>query len=268
MPRDKAVNLSANQTLPNSFMESELNILPGERRGIHVIQHNTNDTKTWEKPGYMTSGLAFSTDVDHRNNSKASNQATMNNMGMERPIFRQGNSQDRPQDCCCCCVLHLHSDGTMNTLMIVTLTQHIIFSILCWTGSRPVSCDSRPDSPMLEHCVLPLPWSNVTICSRPAWCLTSRTFLVYSRWLHLDRLRGHSRLLLQTASGQPCLHRQWWAGIDSGEACCNFRSDACAEWRGELSFLCCWEHWYSIDPTPYGLGGEDGERTYPSLRIY
>ena len=39
-----------------------------------------------EKPGYMPSGLAFSTDVHNRNNSKASYQATMKNifyLGME-----------------------------------------------------------------------------------------------------------------------------------------------------------------------------------------
>ena len=43
----------------------------GERRGIHVIQHNTNEPKTGEKPGYVPSGLAFSTGVYHRNNRKA-----------------------------------------------------------------------------------------------------------------------------------------------------------------------------------------------------
>ena len=53
------------------------------RRGIHVIQNNTNDTMTGEKPEYMPSGLAFFSDVYHRNNRKASNQATMNNMGIE-----------------------------------------------------------------------------------------------------------------------------------------------------------------------------------------
>ena len=31
-------------------MKSDLNIMHGERRGIHVIQHNTNDAKTEEKP--------------------------------------------------------------------------------------------------------------------------------------------------------------------------------------------------------------------------
>ena len=65
-------------------MTSEFNIVHGERSGIHVIQHNTNDTKTGEKPRYISSGLAFSTDVYHRNNHKDSNQTTMNNMGMER----------------------------------------------------------------------------------------------------------------------------------------------------------------------------------------
>ena len=62
-PQYKAVNGSAKQNLPNSLMRSELNFY--ERRGTHVIQHNTNDTKTGEKPGYMPSGLgrlAFSTD--------------------------------------------------------------------------------------------------------------------------------------------------------------------------------------------------------------
>ena len=80
----RQLNGSANQNLSNSFMNSELNIMHGERRGIHGIQHNTNDTKTGEKPEYMPSGLAFSTDVYHRNNNKDSNQATMDNMGMER----------------------------------------------------------------------------------------------------------------------------------------------------------------------------------------
>ena len=40
----KAVNGSANQNLSNSLMKSELNIMHGERRGIHDIQHNTNNT--------------------------------------------------------------------------------------------------------------------------------------------------------------------------------------------------------------------------------
>ena len=59
----------------------------GGRRGIRVIQHNTNDTKTGEnmylglKPKYMQSGLFFCTDV---HNHKDSYQATMNKMGMER----------------------------------------------------------------------------------------------------------------------------------------------------------------------------------------
>ena len=45
----------------------------GGKKGIHVIQHNTNDTKTREKPEYMPmmpSGMAFSTEVHHRNNHK------------------------------------------------------------------------------------------------------------------------------------------------------------------------------------------------------
>ena len=37
-----------NKNLPNSFMKSELNIMHGERREIHIIQHNTNDTKIGE----------------------------------------------------------------------------------------------------------------------------------------------------------------------------------------------------------------------------
>ena len=59
----KAVDGSANQNLRNYFLKSELNIMYGERRGIHVIQHNTNDTTTGEKPGYMPPGLALSTGV-------------------------------------------------------------------------------------------------------------------------------------------------------------------------------------------------------------
>ena len=60
--RYNAFNGSANKNMPNSFMKSELNIMHGERRWIRVIQHNTNDTKTREKPWYMPSGLAFSTE--------------------------------------------------------------------------------------------------------------------------------------------------------------------------------------------------------------
>ena len=37
----------------------------------------------------MPSGLAYSTDVYHRNNRKDSNQATMNNKGMERGRMRK-----------------------------------------------------------------------------------------------------------------------------------------------------------------------------------
>ena len=48
-----ANNGSAKQNLSNSFMKSELNIMHGERRGIHIIQHNTNEPKAGEKPGYM-----------------------------------------------------------------------------------------------------------------------------------------------------------------------------------------------------------------------
>ena len=55
--------------------------MQGERRGIHVIQHNTNEPKTREKPGYMPSGWAFSTDVYHRNNRKDRNQATYEQHG-------------------------------------------------------------------------------------------------------------------------------------------------------------------------------------------
>ena len=65
----KAVTGSANQNLQNSFLKSELNIMPGERREIRVIQHDTNDTTTGVKPEYMASGLAFSKDLHHRNNS-------------------------------------------------------------------------------------------------------------------------------------------------------------------------------------------------------
>ena len=84
----KAVHGSANQKLPNSFLKSELNIIqlrfPGERRGIPVVQHNTNNTTTGEKPEYMPSGLAFSKELHHRNNIIDRCQAPMNNFGIER----------------------------------------------------------------------------------------------------------------------------------------------------------------------------------------
>jgi hypothetical protein len=50
-PRWKAVRGSANtnENLPISFMLSELKIMYGERVGIQVLQHNTNQIKTREK---------------------------------------------------------------------------------------------------------------------------------------------------------------------------------------------------------------------------
>ena len=50
-------------------------------------------------------------------------------------------------------------------------------------GQRP-KCYSTPDSLMLVHCVQPLQWSAVTICSRPERCLASRTILVRCRRSH------------------------------------------------------------------------------------
>ena len=61
----------------------------GDRRGIHVIQHNTKDTKTGEKPENMPLGLASSKDVYHRNNNNDRYQTTMNKMGMERWRMRK-----------------------------------------------------------------------------------------------------------------------------------------------------------------------------------
>ena len=48
----KAVMGSANtnENLQNSFLRSELNIMQGERRGIQVNQHNTNQVTTRKKP--------------------------------------------------------------------------------------------------------------------------------------------------------------------------------------------------------------------------
>ena len=94
-------------------MKSELKIMHGERKGVHVIKHNTNNTRTKEKPRYMPSGLAFSMDMYHINNRKDSNQATMNTMGMERghmrkepgtslPARQQPRSPALLQDKCCC----------------------------------------------------------------------------------------------------------------------------------------------------------------------
>ena len=113
-------------------MRSELKIMHGETRGIHVIPHNTNDTKNGEKPGYTPSGLAFSTDVSRRDNLKDSNQATMNNMGMCADTCGRSQTtslpaRQQPRSTARLLLLHLHSDGAMNTPMIVTLTQHIIF---------------------------------------------------------------------------------------------------------------------------------------------
>ena len=78
----------------------------GQRRGVHAIQHNTNDAKTGEKPGYTRSGLAFSTDVHSRNNRKGRYQASMNNTGMQRGRMRkepanQSSGKATAKICCC-----------------------------------------------------------------------------------------------------------------------------------------------------------------------
>ena len=65
----KAVDGSANQNLLNYFLISEVNIMSGESTGIHVIQHNTNESTTEEKPEYMPLRLASSKDVYYGNNS-------------------------------------------------------------------------------------------------------------------------------------------------------------------------------------------------------
>ena len=123
--------------------------MPRERRGIHVIQHNTTYTTTREKPWYMPS-----TDVHHLNNRKDSNQATMNNMALwawsadacGRSQTTSLPARQQPRSPARLLMPHLHSYWTMKTPIIVTLTQHVIFSISCRTGWRPVSCDLRPAS--------------------------------------------------------------------------------------------------------------------------
>ena len=147
----KAVNGSANQNLPNHFMKSWFKIMPGERRGIHFIQHNTNDTATGEKPAYMPPGLAFSTDVDYRNKSKDSNQATMNNMAWSTDACGGSQttshpSRQQPRSTARLLLLHLHSDGAMNTPMIVTLTQHIIFLFCAGRARGPYHATRGPTS--------------------------------------------------------------------------------------------------------------------------
>ena len=103
----------------------------------------------------QASGLAFSTDVRNRNNRKDRYQATVNNMGMERGRMRkepdnQSSGKAIAKFAARLLLLHLHSDGATKTPMIVTLTQHIIFPILCRTGSRPES--TMPAQP--------LPWTR------------------------------------------------------------------------------------------------------------
>ena len=58
--RRNAVRGSANtnENLPNSFLRSGLKIMYGERVGIQVLQHNTNQIKTREKPSPKTSDTA------------------------------------------------------------------------------------------------------------------------------------------------------------------------------------------------------------------
>ena len=124
-----------------------------------------------------TSGLAFATDVYHRNKRKDSNQATMNNMGMERGRMRKepDNSSSRKatakidrKTASAASTFRRGDDSPMKTPMIVTLTQNISLPIWRRTGPRTVSCDSTPHLLMLVHGVQPLQWSTVTISSRPA----------------------------------------------------------------------------------------------------
>ena len=98
----KAVKGSANQNLPNFFeyyawIKGSWVFCLDKGGESLFIQHNTHDTraKIGEKPEYMPSGLAYSTEVYHRSNLNDRNQATMNNMGMgsmERGRIRQTTS--------------------------------------------------------------------------------------------------------------------------------------------------------------------------------
>ena len=115
-------------------------------------------------------------------------------------------------------LLLLHSDWAMNTPMIVTLTQHIIFPILCRTGSRTVSYDSTPAaSPMLVNDVQPLQWSTVTICIArhdawlpgqfyPTFTWTGRE---YSRLWQVYRSSSTKRGMLFESFGEPLRDNDW-----------------------------------------------------------
>ena len=79
----------------------------------------------------------------------------MNNMGLDHGRMRKepDNQSSGKATAARLLLLHLQSDGATKTPVIMTLTQHFIFPILCRTGSRP-------DSPMSMQ---PLPWSTGTV---------------------------------------------------------------------------------------------------------
>ena len=62
----------------------------GKRRGFNVIQHNTNNTATGEKPEYIPLSLASSKDVYHRNKTTPSTLTLM-----PTPSFRTGSTSRR-----------------------------------------------------------------------------------------------------------------------------------------------------------------------------
>ena len=120
--------------------------------------HTPEQISNPEKRGYMPSGLAFSTDVHHLNNSKDSNQATINNMGMERG--RKQKERDNQSSGKATAKINRKTASAAST---------------CRRGDEdPYDRDSDTehhcylDSLMLVHGVQPLPLSTVTISSRPA----------------------------------------------------------------------------------------------------
>ena len=101
-PLYKAVNGSAKQNLRNYVLESELTIMPGERRGIHAIQHNTNNITTdWSTATARTAIKQLYTTWAADDGHGALTHA----QGARQPAFQQGYGQDRPQGCCCCIYL-------------------------------------------------------------------------------------------------------------------------------------------------------------------
>ena len=115
----------------------------------------------------------YNKDVHHRNNRRASNQATMNNMGMERGRMRK--EPDNQSSGKATAKINSKTAAAASTFRrgdedhydSDSDTEHH-FTYLAQDGLEDRIMRLNARSPMLVHGVQPMPRSTVTISSRPA----------------------------------------------------------------------------------------------------